>query len=205
MRKADVLDWIKRTKIVPVVRAASVESALAMTEALVEGGIDVLEITMTVPGAIDAIRELRGRRDVLVGAGTVLDPETAEACVLAGARFVVSPALNLETVHVCNRMGVVVAPGALTPTEVAAAHAAGGDVVKVFPCDALGGASYLKSLKAPLPHIPLMPTGGATLATIADFLAAGAVAVGVGSALVDPRLSRDELVERARLFREAVG
>ncbi len=205
MNKTEVLAWIKRTKIVPVVRAASPESALAMAEALVEGGIDVLEITMTVPSAIDAIRELAKLENALVGAGTVLDPDTAEACIEAGARFVVSPALDVETVRACNRLGVVVAPGALTPTEVVAGHRAGGDVVKVFPCDALGGAAYLRSLRAPLPHIPLMPTGGATLATLADFLAAGAVAVGVGSALVDPKLPHDELVERARAFRKAAG
>lgn len=200
MNKTEVLDWIKRTRVVPVVRASSPESALAMAEALVQGGIDVLEITMTVPGAIEAIRELSKREDVLVGAGTVLDATTAEACVEAGAQFVVSPALDVETVRACNRMGVAIAPGALTPTEVVAAHRAGGDVIKVFPCDALGGAGYLRSLKAPLPHIPLMPTGGATLETIGDFLAAGAVAVGVGSALVDPKLPHEALVERARAF-----
>ena len=205
MSKNETLEWIARTKIVPVVRAASPESAMRMAGALVEGGVDVLEITMTVPGAIDAIRELARRDGVLVGAGTVLDAATAEACVEAGARFVVSPALDVETIRACNRLGVAVAPGALTPTEVVAAHRAGGDVIKVFPCDALGGATYLRSLKAPLPHIPLMPTGGATLETIGDFLRAGAVAVGVGSALVDPKLAREQLVLRARAFREAVG
>ncbi len=185
----------------PVVRAASPEAAMRMVEALVEGGIDVLEITMTVPGAVETIRELARREGVLVGAGTVLDAATAEACVEAGARFVVSPALDEETVRACNRIGVAVAPGALTPTEIVAAYRAGGDVIKVFPCDALGGAAYLRSLKAPLPHIPLMPTGGATLETLGAFLAAGAVAVGVGGALVDPALSHDALVERAQAFR----
>lgn len=178
--KRTVLGWIERTKVVPVVRAASSDDALRMAAALIEGGIDVLEITMTVSGAVATIRELARRDDVLVGAGTVLDPATAEACVEAGARFVVSPALDVETVRTCNRLGIVVAPGALTPTEVVAAHRAGGDVIKIFPCDALGGA---------------------TLGTIADFLRAGAV--GVGSALVDPRLSHDALVERARAFRQA--
>ena len=202
MSKSEVLDWIKRTKVVPVVRASSSEAATRIAQALIEGGIDVLEITMTVPGAVETIRELARRGDALVGAGTVLDPATAEACVAAGARFVVSPTLDVATVHACNAMGVVVAPGALTPTEVVAAHRAGGDVVKVFPCDALGGAAYLRSLRAPLPHIPLMPTGGATLGTIADYFRAGAVAVGVGGALVDSRLSREELVARARLFLE---
>lgn len=204
MNKAEVMDWIGRTKLVPVVRADSAAEALRIADALVEGGIDVLEITMTVPGAIDTIREIAQRQGVLVGAGTVLGAQTAEACVEAGAQFIVSPALDVETVGACNGMGIAVAPGALTPTEVVAAHRAGGDVIKVFPCDALGGAAYLKSLKAPLPHIPLMPTGGATLATVGAFLSAGAVAVGVGSSLVDPRLSFEELVARARAFRTAV-
>jgi 2-dehydro-3-deoxyphosphogluconate aldolase / (4S)-4-hydroxy-2-oxoglutarate aldolase len=203
MNKTEAFEWIKRTRIVPVVRAASSEEALRLANALVEGGIDVLEITMTVPGAIDTIRGLAQRKDVLVGAGTVLDPETAKACIDAGAQFVVSPALNVETVKTCNSANVLCAPGALTPTEVVAARDAGGDVVKVFPCDALGGAAYLKSLKAPLPHIALMPTGGVTLDTIHAFFAAGAVAVGAGSSLVDPKLSHTELVYRARAFLNA--
>lgn len=205
MTKAETLGWIERTKIVPVVRAASPEEAMRVVHALVEGGIDVLEITMTVPGAVETIREIAGRAGILVGAGTVLDPETAEVCIEAGARFIVSPALNVDTIRACNAAGIAVAPGALTPTEVVAAHQSGGDVIKVFPCDALGGASYLRSLKAPLPYIPLMPTGGATLETIGDFLKAGAVAVGVGSALVDPKLSYEALVDRARAFRQAVA
>ncbi len=205
MNKEATLSWIRRSRIVPVVRATTTEDALRLADGLIEGGIDVLEITMTVPGAIDAIRALASRAGLLVGAGTVLDAATAERCVEAGARFVVSPALDVATVRACVAMGVVCAPGALTPTEIVAAHRAGGDVVKVFPCDALGGAAYLRSLRAPLPHIPLMPTGGATLETIGDFLAAGVVAVGVGSALVDPRLSQEALVARARAFVAAAG
>jgi len=204
MDKREVLEWIGRTKVVPVVRAASAEAAIWVTDGLIEGGIDVVEITMTVPGAVETIRELAKREGVLVGAGTVLDPKTAEDCIAAGAQFIVSPALNLDTIALCNRLGVAVAPGALTPTEVVSAYNAGGDVIKIFPCDALGGATYLKSLRAPLPHIPLMPTGGATLETIGGFLAAGAVAVGVGSALVDPKLTHEELVVRARAFRDVV-
>ncbi|HEY3783176.1 MAG TPA: bifunctional 4-hydroxy-2-oxoglutarate aldolase/2-dehydro-3-deoxy-phosphogluconate aldolase [Fimbriimonadaceae bacterium] len=198
------MNWIKRTKIVPVVRATSAEAAMRVADALVEGGINVMEITMTVPGAVDVIRELSQRSGILVGAGTVLDPQTAQNCIEAGAQFIVSPALNIETVKLCERLGVLVTPGALTPTEIVAAYAAGGDVVKVFPCDALGGATYLRSLRAPLAHIPLMPTGGVTLETIADFIAAGAIAVGVGSALVDPKQSHDELVNRARAFRNVI-
>lgn len=163
MDKQEALAWIKRTKIVPVVRAASAEAAMKVVDAILEGGIDVLEITMTVPGAVETIRELSRLENILVGAGTVLDPQTAKNCIQAGARFVVSPALNVETVALCNRLGVAVAPGALTPAEIFAAHEAGGDVIKVFPCDALGGAPYLRSLRAPLADIPLMPTGGVTL------------------------------------------
>ncbi len=204
MNKAEALGWIRRTRIVPVVRADSAEKAVRIVAALVEGGIDVVEITMTVPGAVEAIRAVAREGRALVGAGTVMDAATAEACVESGARFVVSPALDVETVRLCNRLGIVVAPGALTPTEIVAAHRAGGDLVKVFPCDALGGAEYLKSLKAPLPHIPLMPTGGATLENVAAYLDAGAVAVGVGSSLVDPKLAHEELVERARAFATAI-
>ncbi len=204
MNKTEVLAWIKRTRIVPVIRAASSDEAFRIVDALIEGGIDVLEITMTVPGAVDTIRDLAKRTDALVGAGTVLDPGTAQACIDAGARFIVSPALNVETIKTCLASDIVCAPGALTPTEVVNAFNAGGDVIKVFPCDALGGATYLKSLKAPLPHIPLMPTGGVSLNTIRAFLDAGAVAVGVGSSLVDPKLSHEELVARARAFRAQV-
>jgi len=151
--------------------------------------VPVVEVTMTVPGAIDVIREMvkssQGR--VLVGAGTVLDPETARACMLAGAQFVVSPSLNVKTIEVCRRYGVPVIPGALTPTEVVTAWEAGADVVKVFPCSAVGGPKYLAALKGPLPQIDLIPTGGVSLATAADFLAAGAFALGVGGDLVDTK------------------
>jgi len=205
------MEWIRKTRIVPVVRAASGEEALAAVEALLEGGIDVLEITMTVPGAIEVMKEVAQKygHQALVGAGTVLDAPTAEACVAAGAKFIVSPTLDIPTVQACKEMGVIAAPGALTPGEVLAAWKAGADVVKIFPCDAVGGASYLKSLKAPFPQIPLMPTGGVTLENARTFLAAGAEAVGVGGNLVDVKLlregRRDDLVERARAFCQAVS
>jgi 2-dehydro-3-deoxyphosphogluconate aldolase / (4S)-4-hydroxy-2-oxoglutarate aldolase len=200
--KEEAFSWLRRSKIVPVVRAASPEDALRIVDALVEGGIDVLEITMTIPDGIEAIRKLSSLPNLLVGAGTVLDASTAKKCIEAGANFVVSPALDIPTVRVCNEADVLIAPGALTPTEVLAAYRAGGDVIKVFPCDALGGASYLRSLKAPLPHIPLMPTGGVNLETLETFLAAGAIAVGIGSSLVDPDLPYRELVDRATAFRK---
>jgi len=146
--------------------------------------------------------------DVIVGAGTVLDAETARACLLAGAQFVVSPALNIETIECCRRYGVAVMPGALTPTEVVQAWTAGADIVKVFPCGAMGGASYLKSLKAPFPQIELIPTGGVSLSTAASFIAAGAIALGVGADLVDTKAIRagqpEKVTEAARAYVDAV-
>ena len=159
-----------------------------------------------MPGAVGVIEEVSQRygAEALVGAGTVLDGETARACILAGAQFVVSPALNLETIAVCRRYGVAVMPGALTPTEVVQAWSAGADFVKVFPAGAMGGASYIKSLKAPLPQIELVPTGGVSLKTAADFIKAGASALGVGADLVDVKAIREGqahvVTERAREF-----
>jgi 2-dehydro-3-deoxyphosphogluconate aldolase/(4S)-4-hydroxy-2-oxoglutarate aldolase len=142
---------------------------------------------MTVPHAIDVIQSLANQTGdrILIGAGTVLDPETARACILAGAQFIVSPSLNLKSIEICHRYSIVVIPGALTPTEVVAAWEAGADVVKVFPCSAMGGAKYLKALKAPFPQIEVIPTGGVSLFNAAEFLAAGAFALGVGADLVN--------------------
>lgn len=206
-----VLDWIRSSKIVPVVRAGSPDEAMAAVECLLEGGIDVLEITMTVPGAVEVVREVAKRfpERALVGAGSVLSPEAARQCVEAGARFIVSPALDLATVEACKDMGVAVAPGALTPTEILAAWRAGVDIVKVFPADAMGGPSYIKSLKAPFPDIPLLPTGGVTLENAKAFLDAGAEAVGVGTDLADVKMLREgrraEMVDRARAFLAAIA
>lgn len=189
MNKREVMGQIADVGVIPVVRAASAEEALEVVEAIREGGINILEITMTVPGALRVIEELSNRfgHEVLVGAGTVLDAETARACSLAGARFVVSPALNLGTVEMCLRHGVPVFPGALTPTEVITAWQAGADAVKIFPCSAMGGAKYLKALKAPLPEVQLIPTGGVSLETAGELIAAGAFALGVGADLVDTK------------------
>ena len=215
MSKADVLARIKGVGIVPVVRAESAEEALRAIDAIREGGVDILEITMTVPGAIRLIEEVSRRlgKDAVVGAGTVLDAETARACILAGAQFVVSPALSTSTIACCRRYGVPVFPGALTPTEVLAAWEAGADMVKVFPASALGGASYIKALKAPMPQIDLIPTGGVNLETAADFIKAGSTALGVGADLVDLKALREGqaglLTERAsklvRIVRQARG
>jgi len=205
-----VLATIRDVGLVPVVRAESADEASRVIDAIQAGGVPVLEITMTVPGALRLIEEIARRfgLEAVVGAGTVLDPETARACILSGAQFVVSPALNLETIALCRRYAVPVMPGALTPTEVITAWQAGADMVKVFPCQAVGGASYLKALKAPLPHVDLVPTGGVNLKTAADFIKAGATALGVGADLVDLQAIRGGqaalITERARQFVEIV-
>lgn len=186
MQKAEVLKSLREIGLVPVLRAESETQALALASAIAAGGVTVLEVTMTVPGAIRVMRRLAEERpDILIGAGTVLDAETARMCILEGAQFVVSPALKIPTIEMCHRYGVAVLPGALTPTEIVTAWEAGADVVKIFPASALGGAKYLKSVKAPLPQVEMIPTGGVSLATAAEFLEAGAFALGVGADLVD--------------------
>ena len=188
LSKTQVLQRMQEIGIVPVLRAESEEQALAIASAIADGGVTCLEVTMTVPGAINVMRRLaKDRPDILVGAGTVLDPETARMCMLEGAQFVVSPCFNARVVEMCRRYSIAVLPGALTPTEIVTAWEAGADVVKVFPCSALGGAKYLTALKGPLPQVDLIPTGGVSLATAAEFLAAGAFALGVGSDLVDAK------------------
>ena len=210
MAKVDVLKRIEEVGVIPVVRATSSDEAIAVAEAIGEGGIPLLEITLTVPGAVGVIAELSKRygNDVLVGAGTVLDAEAARACIDAGAQFVVSPALNLQTIEQCRKEDVPVFPGALTPTEVVTAWQAGADAVKVFPCSAVGGAKYLRALKAPLPQIKLVPTGGVSLTTAKDFIAAGAWALGVGADLVNTRAmqagDRQSVVDAARNYVAAV-
>jgi 2-dehydro-3-deoxyphosphogluconate aldolase/(4S)-4-hydroxy-2-oxoglutarate aldolase len=210
MEKSQVIQQIKDTGIIPVVRASSADEAMRAIDAIRAGGISVLEITMTVPGAVSVIEKVAARygAEALVGAGTVLDAETARECISAGANFVVSPALNFEVIDCCSHYGIVVMPGALTPTEVVQAWNAGADLVKVFPANAVGGPSYLKALKAPLPQIDLVPTGGVSLNTAGDFIKAGASALGVGTDLVDLKALRegkDSLItERARQFVEIV-
>ncbi|MGH9941463.1 MAG: bifunctional 4-hydroxy-2-oxoglutarate aldolase/2-dehydro-3-deoxy-phosphogluconate aldolase [Pyrinomonadaceae bacterium] len=215
MKKQEVLRRIAELGLIPVVRAASGEEAIAVADAIRAGGVSILEITLTVPGAVRVIEQVADRYgdEVLVGAGTVLDAETARAVILAGARFVVSPSLDVGTIELCHRYGVAVCPGALTPTEVVTAWQAGADAVKIFPCGALGGASYLRALKAPLPQIDLIPTGGVSLQTAGDLIRAGALAVGVGSDLVDTEAIRSghpgKVTEAARAYvnviREARG
>ena len=211
MTSADILHFITETGIVPVVRAPSADAALQAVEAIYHGGVRAAEITMTVPGAIRVMEKLAGRfgGKIMLGAGTVLDPETARACLLAGAEFIVSPSLRLSTIEMVKRYSKVVCPGALTPTEVLSAWEAGADVVKIFPCGNVGGASYIKALKGPFPQIEMIPTGGVNLETCAAFLKAGACAVGVGGELVDAGSMRegrfDAIQQRAERFLAAIA
>ena len=186
MDKQRVRNRILEIGIVPVVRASSKREALIAVEAVTAGGIPIVEITMTVPGAVDVIRELvkSNFSEVLIGAGTVLDAETARRCRDAGAEFLVSPALNVETIEFAAKEKMLIMAGALTPTEIVKAWKAGSDFVKVFPCGQVGGAKYIKAIKGPLPQIPLVPTGGVNLNTAAEFLEAGAEALGIGGELV---------------------
>jgi 2-dehydro-3-deoxyphosphogluconate aldolase / (4S)-4-hydroxy-2-oxoglutarate aldolase len=188
LTKEEVRRRILEVGICPVVRAATPSHAIAASEAVCAGGIPVVEITMTVPGAIDVIAELSKTMggEVLVGAGTVLNAETARKCIDAGAQFLVSPGFDLETVKLANRESKLIMAGSLTPTEVITAWNAGADFVKIFPCGNLGGASYIKALKGPLPQIPMIPTGGVNLHTAADFIRAGSAALGIGGELVSP-------------------
>jgi len=191
MTKEQVREQILEIGIIPVVRAASAGQAMLAAEAVAQGGIPVVEITMTVPGAVEVIAQLVRSvgNDVLIGAGTVLDVAAARRCVEAGAQFLVSPGFDRDTVEFAAAREILIMAGALTPTEVITAYNAGSDFVKIFPCGNVGGPAYIKALKAALPQIPMVPTGGVSLATAADFLRAGAVALGIGGELV----SRAEL------------
>ena len=207
--KTDVLRKIRSIGLLPIVRAESEAQALALVDALAAGGATAIEITMTIPKAIPLLSKLtKDRPELLLGAGTVLDPETARLCMLEGAQFIVSPALNFRTIEVCQRYSVAVMPGALTPTEIVTAWQAGADVIKIFPANAMGGASYLKSLKSPLPHIDMIPTGGVSLENARHFMESGAFALGVGGELVNRRAiteNRPEAItERTEDFFRAI-
>jgi 2-dehydro-3-deoxyphosphogluconate aldolase / (4S)-4-hydroxy-2-oxoglutarate aldolase len=210
MNRTEICKRIEATGIVPIVRAPSAEIAATAARAILAAGIDVLEITMTVPNATDLMRQLSKElgHDVLLGAGTVLDAQTARDCIDAGAEFIVAPGFDLETVRAAHALDKPCMPGVLTPTEVITAWKAGADVVKIFPCSALGGASYLRALKAPLPQVKMMPTGGVDVTTAADFIRAGAVALGVGAAVVDLKVLAQQgpaaITERCRQLVEVV-
>lgn len=211
MDTTSVEERIREIGIIPVIRASSGDEALMAVDAVAAGGIPVVEITMTVPGAIEIIRQIAQNRgsQILVGAGTVLDADTARQCLDAGAEFIVSPGFDLQTVQLVKSEGKLMMAGALTPTEVIAVWKAGSDFVKVFPCGQVGGAAYIKALRGPLPQVPLVPTGGVNLATAGDFLAAGAAALGVGGELVQPAALKDKkpevIVDAAQKFVEIVA
>ncbi len=186
MNKEQTRSRIREVGIIPVIRASSAKQAMQAAEAVCAAGITVVEITMTVPGAIEVIAKLvkDNSAGILIGAGTVLDAEAARRCVDAGAEFLLSPGFDRGMVEFANAQGKLVIAGALTPTEVYTAWKAGSDLVKVFPCGNVGGAKYIKALKAPLPQIPLVPTGGVNLETAGDFIRAGSEALGIGGELV---------------------
>jgi len=206
MSKDTVLNQILDTGVVAIMRASSSDQLLSAAEAILDGGVSAIEVTMTTPNAMEVIRQATAKfgNQVLFGVGTVLDSETARAAILAGAQFVVCPTLNLGTIQICNRYSIPVMPGAYTPTEILTAWEAGADVVKVFPAS-VGGPDFIKALKGPLPHIRLAAVGGVNVNTIADFFRAGVSVVGVGGELVNQKLldARDfkTITERAQAFR----
>jgi 2-dehydro-3-deoxyphosphogluconate aldolase/(4S)-4-hydroxy-2-oxoglutarate aldolase len=199
MSKDSQLRWVLDCGIVAVVRSAQSEPLVEVAAALADGGVTVLEITLSVPNALEVVGQVHrtlGNR-VLLGAGTVLDPETARAALLAGAEYIVAPTVNLEVIRLCQRYDKLVMPGALTPTEILTAWEAGADIVKVFPAEVVGPA-FFKALRGPLPQIRLMPTGGVDLSTAAAFLKAGACCLGVGGQLVEPGAVAERNFERIR-------
>jgi len=198
-------EWIEQLGIVPVLRARSAPEGHALVEAMIAGGITVIEVTMTVPGAVELLRDLRKeyRDKLLLGSGSVISAAQVEATVDAGAEFVVSPSFHPEVVARTKELGKVSIPGSLTPTEVITAWRAGADYVKIFPCSAVGGASYLKALLAPFPELRLIPTGGVTLETATDFLKAGARALGVGTDLVNPKAIEEGKPEKVTMTARA--
>jgi 2-dehydro-3-deoxyphosphogluconate aldolase / (4S)-4-hydroxy-2-oxoglutarate aldolase len=211
MTSEQVRRRIREIGIIPVVRASSAREAILAVEAVTAGGIPIAELTMTVPGAVGVIADLVRTmgENTIVGAGTVLDAETAQRCLDAGAEFVVSPGFDFETVRSVKGRDKLVMAGALTPTEVITAWKAGSDFVKIFPCGNLGGPKYIRALKGPLPQVPMIPTGGVTLETAADFIRAGADALGIGGELVSPAVLKSgdlsEITRTARHFLEAIA
>jgi 2-dehydro-3-deoxyphosphogluconate aldolase/(4S)-4-hydroxy-2-oxoglutarate aldolase len=205
----DISAAIREIGIVAIMRAKSSEQLLVAADAVKAGGVNAIEVTMTTPGAIGVIQEATSKYgdEVIFGVGSVLDPETARAAILAGAQFVVCPTLNLKTIEMCKRYSVPVVPGAYTPTEVLTAWEAGADMVKIFPAS-VGGPAYIKAILAPLPQVKLVPVGGVNLQTTADFIRAGSEIVGVGSSLINQKLLETQefskISENASRFREEV-
>jgi 2-dehydro-3-deoxyphosphogluconate aldolase/(4S)-4-hydroxy-2-oxoglutarate aldolase len=205
----EVVRFITEKKIIAIIRAQSSTSLLKAVEALREGGIECIEVTMTTPGALQILEEVRKKMgEVLFGAGTVLDPETARLCILSGAQFLVTPSLNFAVIDMAHRYDVPIIPGALTPSEILSAWERGAEVVKVFPASSLG-PQYIRELKGPFPHIKLCPTGGINLDNLRSFLQAGATCVGVGGSLVKAQFIQEEkwelLRDLAREFQKAAA
>jgi len=215
MEKREVFNRMMSEGLVPVIRVTSAAEAIDVSDAIKEGGVSFIEITMSVPGAIDVIKELtkKYKDEIIMGAGTVLDTETGRAALLAGAQFIVSPILNLDLIHLAHRYSALVIPGTMSPTEILTAWNAGADMVKVFPAAQLGGPEYIKAVRGPLPQILLVPTGGVNLQNAGAFIKAGAAALGVGGELVDKKAIQEKkfniITENTKAFlktiREARG
>ncbi len=210
MEKREILNRMVSEGLIPVIRVSSAQEAMDVSDAIKEGGVSLIEITMSVQGAIDVIKELaqKYKEEIIMGAGTVLDPETGRAALLAGAQFIVSPTFNLDLIQLAHRYSAVVIPGAMTPTEILTAWNAGADLVKVFPAAQLGGPEYLKALRGPLPQVLLVPTGGVNLQNAGAFIKAGATALGVGGELVDKKAMKEKkfhvITENTRAFLKAI-
>ena len=210
MEKKEVFNRMMSEGLIPVIRVSTAKEAIEVADAIKEGGVSFIEITMSVQGAIDVIKELtqKYKDKIIMGAGTILDPETGRAALLAGAQFIVSPTLNLDLIQLAHRYSAVVIPGAMTPTEILTAWNAGADMVKVFPAAQLGGAEYIKALRGPLPQILLVPTGGVTLQNAGALIKAGAAALGVGGELVDKKVIKEKkfhvITENTRAFLKTI-
>jgi 2-dehydro-3-deoxyphosphogluconate aldolase / (4S)-4-hydroxy-2-oxoglutarate aldolase len=210
MEKHEILNRILSEGLIPLIRAAAASDAMDVAAAIKDGGSSFLEITMTVPGAIEVVKELalKYKDEFVVGAGTVLDPETARTAILAGAQFIVSPTLNFELISLAHRYGVTVIPGAMSPTEILAAWEAGADMVKVFPAGQLGGPDYIKAIKGPLPQVLLMPAGGVNMDNAGAFIRAGAAAVAAGSELIEKKAVKEKafhiITANTRAFIKAI-
>ena len=202
----ETLAKILEEGVVPVIRVASAAEAFEVAKAIQEGGISVVEVTMSVAGALEVMKEVTQKfgKKVLLGAGTILDPETARAALLSGAQFIVTPTLNLDVIKMCKRYSAVIIPGALTPTEILTAWETGADLVKVFPIAQVGGPAYIRALMGPLPHIPMVPTGGVNLQNAGEFIKAGCAAIAAGGELVDKKAVAEKkfsvIAENARKF-----
>ena len=209
MKKNDTLEIIRSTGVIAIMRAQSSAQLIAAADAIKQGGVRAIEVTMTTPGALTVIAEAKAKygADVALGAGTVLDPESGRAAILAGADFIVGPSLNLELIALCNRYGIPVVPGCYTPTEILTGWEAGADFIKLFPAS-VGGPDLIKAILAPLPQVQIIPVGGVDLNTAAEFIKKGAVALGVGSDLVNQKVldagNMEELTRRAAAYIEQV-